>query len=93
MFCCGASLAIPHRKRIAGIASISLAHLGHMNRNVLVSHNSQRDIALFLALSRPIPDYQQGDIGERHGPLFRRVCVFDVSWAYWQLVSAGLAEV
>ena len=30
------------------------------------------------ALSRPIRDYHQGDVGEKKGLLFRKCCVFDV---------------
>ena len=79
MFRRSASLAIPHRQSFAAIPSVSLVHLGHTNRSsVSVSHESQRKIALVWALSRPIPDYQQGEVGERHRPLFRKVCVFDV---------------
>ena len=73
MFRCSASLAIPHRKMFAVILSVSLVHLGHTNRNVSVLHESQREIALVEAFSRMIPDYQEGEVGERHGPLFRNV--------------------
>ena len=34
-----------------------------------------------LSPKRPIPDYQQGEVGENNGPLFRKVCVFGVSRA------------
>ena len=56
-FRCSASLAIPHRKSFATIPSVSPAFLGHTHRNVSSSHESQCEIALVLALSRPIPDY------------------------------------
>ena len=59
----GASLAIPHRKSFAAILSVSRVHLGHTNRNVLLSHKLQREIALVKALSRPIPDNQPTKMG------------------------------
>ena len=68
------SLAILHCKSFAAILSVFRVHLGHTNRSVSLSHESQREIAL-LALPRPIPD-QQGEVGERVGPSFRMVCVF-----------------
>ena len=48
MFRHSASLVIPHRKSFTAIPSdgVSLKHLGHTNRNVSVSHESQRDICL-----------------------------------------------
>ena len=46
-----------------------------------LSHESQREIALVEALSRPIPYYQQGEVGEENGPVFRNVCVLDASRA------------
>ena len=66
-------------KSFAAIPSLSSVLLGHTNRSVRSSHESQHEIALVLALSRPIPYYQQGQAGEENGPVFRRVCVFDVS--------------
>ena len=78
MFRRSASLAIPHLKSFATILSVSLVQLGHTNRNVL-SHESQWEIALIWALSRPIPYCQHGEMGERHGPVFHKVYVFDVS--------------
>ena len=41
-----ASLAIPHLKSFAAIPSVSPMQLGHTNRNVFLSHESQREIAL-----------------------------------------------
>ena len=81
MFRRSASLAIPHLKSFAAIPFVSLVQLGHTNRNVFLSHESQCEIALIWALSRPIPNCQQGEVGERHSPVFRNVCVFDVSQA------------
>ena len=46
MFRRSASLAIPHLKSFAAIPSVSLVQLGHTNRNVFLSHESQREIAL-----------------------------------------------
>ena len=46
MFRRSASLAIPHLKSFAAIPSVSLVQLGHTNRNVFLSHESQRQIAL-----------------------------------------------
>ena len=60
-----ASLAIPHHTSFAATPSVSWVHLGHTNRNVSVSHESQREVALVSALSGPIPDYQQGEVGKR----------------------------
>ena len=77
MFRRSASLAIPHLKSFAVIPSVSLVQL--TNRNVFLSHEPQCEIALIKALSRPIPYCQQGEMGERHGHVFRKVCVFDVS--------------
>ena len=64
MFRRSASLAIPHLKSFAAIPSVSLVQLGHTNRNVFLSYESQREIDLVWALSRPIPYYQQGEVGE-----------------------------
>ena len=46
MFRHSASLAIPHLKSFAAIPSVSLVQLGHTNRNVFLSHESQREVAL-----------------------------------------------
>ena len=46
MFRRSASLALPHLKSFAAIPSVSLVQLGHMNRNVFLSHESQREIDL-----------------------------------------------
>ena len=46
MFRRSASLAIPHLKSFAAIPSVSLVQLGDTNRSVLLSHESQREIAL-----------------------------------------------
>ena len=46
MFRRSASLAIPHLKSFATIPSVSLVQLGHKNRNVFLSHESQREIGL-----------------------------------------------
>ena len=46
MFRRSASLAIPHLKSFAAIPSVSLVQLGHTNRSVFLSHESQREIAL-----------------------------------------------
>ena len=64
MFRRSASLALPHLKSFAAIPSVSPVQLGHTNRSVFLSHESQREIALVLALSRPSPYYQQGEVGE-----------------------------
>ena len=45
-------------------------HHVHTNRNVSLSHELQREIALVGALSRPIPDYQQGGVGTKMGLCF-----------------------
>ena len=46
MFRRSASLALPHLKSFAAIPSVSLVQLGHTNRSVFLSHESQREIAL-----------------------------------------------
>ena len=46
MFRRSASLAIPHLESFAAIPSVSPVQLGHTNRNVFLSHESQREIAL-----------------------------------------------
>ena len=46
MFRRSASLAIPHLKSFAAIPSVSLVQPGHTNRNVFLSHESLREIAL-----------------------------------------------
>ena len=46
MFRRSASLAIPHLKSFAAIPSVSLVQLGHTNRSVFLSYESQREIAL-----------------------------------------------
>ena len=78
IFRCSASLAIPHRKSFAAIACVSLVLLGRTNCSVSLSHESQREIALVEALSRPIPDYQQREVGEI---TVSQGCVFDMSQA------------
>ena len=45
IFRCSASLAIPHLKSFVAIPSVSLVQLGHTNRNVFLSHESQCEIA------------------------------------------------
>ena len=62
------SLAIPHRKSFVAIPSLSLVLLRHTSGSVKLSHESQREIALLSALSRPIPYYQQGEVGGRKRP-------------------------
>ena len=64
MFRRSASLAIPHLKSFAAIPSVSLVLPEHTNRSVFLSHESQREIALAYALSRPIPYYQQGEVAK-----------------------------
>ena len=76
MFRRSASLAILHRRSFAAILSVSLVLPGHTKRNVSGSHASQREIALIYVLSRPIPDYQQGQVTKINGPLFHKVLVF-----------------
>ena len=44
-----ASLAIPHLKSFAAIPSVSLAQLGHTNRSVFLSHESQRFLVTRIA--------------------------------------------
>ena len=46
MFRRSASLALPHLKSFAAIPSVSLVQLGHTNRSVFLSHESQREIDL-----------------------------------------------
>ena len=46
MFRRSAALAIPHLKSFAAIPSVSLVQLGHTNRSVFLSRESQREIAL-----------------------------------------------
>ena len=46
MFRRSVSLAIPHLKSFAAMPSVSLVQLGHTNRNVFLSHESQSEIAL-----------------------------------------------
>ena len=66
MFCRSASLAIPHLvKSIAAIPSVSAMLLGHTNRNVNLSHESQCEIAFVYAHSRPISDNRQGEGGKQ----------------------------
>ena len=77
MFRRSASLAIPHRRSFTAIPSVSLVLLGHTNRSISVSHESQHEIVLVWALSRPAPYCQQGEVDKKkkNGPLFRKVCV------------------
>ena len=56
--------------------------LGHPDSNVSLLHESQREIALVEALSRPIPDYQQGEVGQKDGPFVHKVCASDVSLVF-----------
>ena len=46
----------------ATIPSLFRVHLGHTDRNVSVSYESQHEIALVCAPSRTITDYQQGKV-------------------------------
>ena len=74
MFRRSASLAIPHLKSFAEIPSLSLVQLGHTNRNIFLSHESQREIALIYALSRPIPYCQQGEVGKKWACVSQGLC-------------------
>ena len=65
-----ASLAIPHLRSFAAIPCVSLVLLGHTNRSVSWSHESQREIALVYALSKPIPDYERGEARGKKGLCF-----------------------
>ena len=47
MFCRSASLAIPHRKTFAATPSVSLVLLGHTNRNVKLTHESEIALGTF----------------------------------------------
>ena len=80
-FRCNVSQAIADRTSSAALPSLARVHLRHMNRNISVSCESQREIALLWALSRGIPDYQHGEVGKINDSLFRKVLVFDVSRA------------
>ena len=46
MFRRSALLAIPHRKSLVAIPSVSVVLLEHTSRNVLVSHEFQHEISL-----------------------------------------------
>ena len=74
MFRGSASPTIPHRRSFAAIPSVSLVLLGHTKRNVSVSHELQREIALVLAISILIPDYQQGEVGEKRAFASQGLC-------------------
>ena len=65
MFRRSASLAILHHESFAAIPSVARVRLEHMNRNVSLSHELQRGIAIASALSRTTPDYYQGELGGR----------------------------
>ena len=71
MFRRSASLSIPHRISFAAIPSVTLVLLGHTNRKVSLSHELQHETALIEALSRPVPDYQHGEVGEKWAFLSR----------------------
>ena len=70
MFRRSASLAIPHCKSFAAVPSVSQVLFGHTNRSISLSHESQCEIALIEAPSRPFPDYQQCEVGEKTGLRF-----------------------
>ena len=81
MFRRSASLAIPHHKSFAAIPSVSLVSLGtriatsncHTNRSVkLPSFTHFQD--QFLTTNKE-------KRGKKIGPVFRKLCVFDVSRA------------
>ena len=81
MFRRSASLAIPHHKSFAAIPSVSLVLLVHTNRNVRLSHESQRETALVTHFQDQFLTTNKEKWGKKNGPVFRKVCVFDVSRA------------
>ena len=64
MFRRNASLAIPHLKSFAAILSVSLVQLGHTNRSVFLSHESQREIALVRHFQDQFLNTNKGEVGE-----------------------------
>ena len=78
MFRRSASLAIPHISQKFRSETVPLpSFLGHTNRSVKLPHESQREAARvyqFLTANK-----EKG--GKKNGPVFRRVCAFDVSRA------------
>ena len=84
MFRRSPSLAIPHRKSFAAIPSVSLALLGHTNRNVLVSHtNRSVKLPSFRHFQDRFLTTNRKKRREENGPLFRKVCVFLTFCGLW----------
>ena len=85
MFRRSTSLAIPHSRSFAAIPSV---------------HESQREIVLLKAFSRPIPDYQQGEVGEKKDLCFagfgflkfRGPFASHDSSPYWEKLSRGVSK-
>ena len=48
--------------RASPYSALSAVLLGHTNHSVSLSHEPQHEVALGEALSKPIPDYQQGEV-------------------------------
>ena len=66
MFCRSASLAIPYRKARRNTVHLPGTPWAHESQRFIVTRiESQREIALVEALSRPIPYYQQAEVGEK----------------------------
>ena len=81
MFRRSASLAIPHRKSFAAIPSLSLGSLG--TRIAASNCHTSRSVKLpsFRHFQDQFLTTNKEEWGKKSRPVFRRVCVFDVSRA------------
>ena len=80
-FRCNASLAIPHRKSFVAIPSLSLVLLGHTSRSVKLSHERRAKLPSLRHFQDQFLTTNKEKWGKKNGPVFRRVCVSDVSGA------------
>ena len=73
--------AISFCRRAALINTVRLPSAPWTHESQRFVGHTQREVGLVYALSRLLPDYQQGKRGEKNGPLFCTACVFEVSRA------------
>ena len=82
MFRRSASLAIPHLKSFAAIPAVSRVQLGHTKSQRFSCHtNRSVELPSFRHFQDQFLTTSKEKWGKNNGPVFRNVCVFDVSRA------------
>ena len=81
MFRQSASLAIPHRKSFAAIPSLSLGSLGTWIATSTWHTNRSMKLPPFRHFQDQVLTTDKEKWGKKDGPVFCKVCVFDVSRA------------